>query len=287
MIAVFIKKCLHNLSKYLNFVFRFFGFRLIRIQSMYEDLNIYEERARPKPARYLNIGAGNFRHPFWHNMDMPNKFYKNEQKKGIDIVYNLTSQIPFPLETDSLKLVYCSHVAEHLTDDDVAFFFREVFRCLRPRGYFRITCPDIDLEYEAYMRGDTLFWTWPTPWGTASRSIEQKFLEHFATALTIGNSEQSYHKFSDKDVKNVFDSLPKEKALSFFIKQIPNHLKYVYPEYHINWFNSKKLIRMLEEAGFKKVYESRFGQSQSALLRNIQLFDLTCPELTLYVECQK
>jgi hypothetical protein len=46
-------------------------------------------------------------------------------------------------------------------------------------------------------------------------------------------------------------------------------------------------MRMLLEAGFSQVYESRYAQSHCPELRDKTLFDTTCPELSVYVECRK
>ncbi len=50
-----------------------------------------------------------------------------------------------PLETDSVDIVICSHVLEHVEADDLAM--RELRRVLRPDGTGLIMCPvDYDLE---------------------------------------------------------------------------------------------------------------------------------------------
>ena len=203
------------------------------------------------------------------------------------LIRQMTSQKPLPAESNTIKVVYTSHVIEHLSDECVQFYFAEVHRCLQSGGFFRITCPDIDLEYDAYCRGDLTFFAWPTPWGTRSFSLEQRFLEHFGTALTFNHPETDCYKYTDEEIRNVFSKLSKEEALNFFIKQIPLRSKHSYPENHVNWFNVDKIQAMLKKAGFENVYESRYSQSKCLLMRNPQLFDSTVPSLSLYVECQK
>ena len=60
-----------------------------------------------------------------------------------------------------------------------------------------------------------------------------------------------------------------------------------FPREHKTWFNKKKVIRMLNKAGFENVYESAYCQSKSPLLLDTNLFDNTQPELSLYVEAIK
>lgn len=264
-----------------------FGVQLVQKGPIHGALDLYPEKERPNPPAYVNIGAGSFYHPYWHNLDTPNEFYARSQKDNVHIEHDLTSGSPLPCASGSLKVLYISHVIEHLTDDQVQYCFVEAFRCLHPGGYFRITCPDIDLEYDAYCRGDSSLWGWPTPWGKGSTSTEQKFLEHFATILTIAHASPSCRQFTDQEIRDIFAELPKEEALQYFVDQIPDHLKNIRPEYHVNWFNVQKIQLMLRKAGFECIYESRFGQSRCPLMRNTEQFDNTVPGLSLYVECQK
>jgi predicted SAM-dependent methyltransferase len=276
---------LRILAKVANRVIHPLGIQIVRVQLEYGSLDLYPEKERPDPPRYVNIGAGSFYHPYWHNLDTPNDFYASSQRGHLHIQHDLTSYQPLPFDDDTLKVVYMSHVIEHLSDKDVQYCLAEIHRCLQPGGFCRIACPDIDLEYDAYCRGDLTLWMWPTPWGERSFSVEQRFLEHFATVLTLNYPDTSCHKFTDEEVRAVFSKLPKEEALNFFINQIPSRQEH--PENHVNWFNAGKIRAVLGEAGFENVYESRYGQSKCPLLRNTQLFDSTVPDISLYVESQK
>jgi predicted SAM-dependent methyltransferase len=258
---------------------------VVRVKKENPDVSLYEERKRPEIPRYINIGAGGFSHPYWHNLDTPNDYYADSQKGHLHIQYDLTSHEPFPFNDGTIKIAYTSHVIEHIRDEDVEYLFREVHRCLRPGGCFRITCPDIDLEYDAYRRGDSAFWKWPNAYGTFNTSIEQKFLDHFATALTETHPNKDGKKFSSQEVCDILARLPKEEALDFFVKQISPNIGY--PGDHINWFNVAKIEAMLRRAKFTRILESRYGQSHCPILRDKTLFDSTCPELSLYIECQK
>jgi predicted SAM-dependent methyltransferase len=281
-----VNRGLRILAKKLNRVLHPLGIQITRIQ-YYGRLDIYPEKKRPEQPCYVNIGAGAFYHPYWHNLDTPNDFYTSSQRTHLHIQYDLTSHQPLPFDNNSLKIVYVSHVLEHISDEDAQYCFAEVYRCLQPGAFFRITCPDIDLEYDAYCRGDLAFWMWPTPWGTRSVTIEQRFLEHFATILTFNHPDTSSPQFSDEEIRAVFSKLSKEEALNFFIKQIPFETRSSYPENHINWFNTSKLRAMLSRSGFQNVYESRYGQSKCPLMRNTFLFDSTVPDVSLYIECHK
>ncbi|MCK6186788.1 methyltransferase domain-containing protein [Pseudomonas sp. EYE_354] len=251
------------------------------------NTSAYEETHRPKTPRYLNIGAGSFFHPYWHNLDNPNEYYKNDQKDNLNIQHDLTSRNAIPLEDNSLKVAYTSHVIEHLNDDDVEFLFSEVYRCLQPGGFFRITCPDMGLEYDAYLRGDALFWKWPNAYGVYNTSIEQCFLDHFATALTETHPIKSEQRITNKEIREIFLNLPKREAFNSIIERVPKDIQKDHYGDHINWFDADKITEMLRKSKFSKIYESRYLQSHSPILRNKALFDSTCPELSLYIECRK
>lgn len=280
------KNLLHRLKNNVNRFARRFGLELVTFESGFQE-GLYPYSSRPVTPRYVNIGAGDFFHPFWHNLDMPNAYYENSLRGKEYIIHDLTSDQPLPFESHSLHVVYCSHVIEHLSDMNVKSLFSEIFRCLGQGGYFRATCPDTDLYFRAYRENDYSFWKYPNAYGRDDNTIEQKFLGHFATRLTSAHPDRSSLKVLDDEIRSVFQSLPVEEALDYFISKLPTETVQRYHADHVNWFNLSKLTRMLRYAGFTDVYESRFLQSRCAQLRDPKLFDRTCPELSLYIECRK
>lgn len=263
--------------KTLRSYFNSFGIRFVRIPVELRSLDLYEEKERPEKPRYLNIGAGGFYHPFWHNLNLPGA------EEAVHIAHDLMSGKRLPIESNTLKVAYTSHVIEHLSDRAVRYLFEEVYRCLRPGGFFRIVSPDLDLEYDAYLRRDALFWWWENP----EVSIEQRFLDHFASPLSLKHPEVPCKKYSDEEIQSIFTDMGKEQALDFFVSQIPVHVKGKYPSHHINWFNKTKLMAMLMQSGFNDIWESRMGQSRCVFLRDIAKFDHSHFEFSLYIECRK
>lgn len=51
---------------------------------------------------------------------------------------------PLPYGDGVAEVVFCSHVAEHVTPHESFGFFKEVHRILRPGGVFRIIVPMLD-----------------------------------------------------------------------------------------------------------------------------------------------
>jgi SAM-dependent methyltransferase len=53
-----------------------------------------------------------------------------------------------PISDDSIRLLYCSHVLEHLTLDELRRALHNCYRLLQPGGIFRFVLPD--LEYMSW-----------------------------------------------------------------------------------------------------------------------------------------
>lgn len=65
------------------------------------------------------------------------------------MVHNLAKGIPF--DSDSVDVVYHSHMIEHLDRDVALGFLIEVKRVLKPKGIHRIVVPDLEKACRAYM----------------------------------------------------------------------------------------------------------------------------------------
>jgi SAM-dependent methyltransferase len=61
---------------------------------------------------------------------------------------NVTRKFPYP--NNSIDVVFCSHLLEHLYPDEAIFCLRQVYRVLRKNGIFRIAIPDLDSLIQKY-----------------------------------------------------------------------------------------------------------------------------------------
>lgn len=66
------------------------------------------------------------------------------------LVHNLAKGIPF--ESESVDVVYHSHMLEHLDRDIAEKFLREAKRVLKPKGIHRIVVPDLETGAKAYIQ---------------------------------------------------------------------------------------------------------------------------------------
>jgi predicted SAM-dependent methyltransferase len=56
------------------------------------------------------------------------------------------------LADESLDVVYCSHMIEHLGPKEAERFAKETLRLLRPGGIFRLALPDLSQNMEVYRK---------------------------------------------------------------------------------------------------------------------------------------
>lgn len=238
--------------------------------------------------RFYNIGAGEFHHPYWTNVDLANKWYQQVQKQPF-LNYDLMALSPLPIASGTAELFYCCHVIEHISDEAVTNLCKEAYRCLKPGGVIRFLTPDAELEYNAYRRGDRDFFHWVHEIEhVANASLQRVFLNHFATQICEydGQGPGTLKPVPDSEVARIFATLPMEQAFDHFTKQCTFD-----PDYagnHINWWTDKKLGKILRDAGFAMVYRSGHGQSLSSALRDLRYFDAThYIRISLYMEAIK
>ena len=95
-----------------------------------------------------------------------------------------------PVNEQSAKGIYCSHVLEHLTLDDFRSTLRNVFKYLEPGGCFRLVLPDLEYLARQYIAD-------PSP-QAASRFLEASYLgephtDHGISALLKSIFGRSRH----------------------------------------------------------------------------------------------
>lgn len=150
------------------------------------DTERYRYHPSDSGSGFINIGAGDFYHPRWTNIDYGSAWYRDAQKRRF-IQHNLMELSDLPLQDGEVALAYSSHTIEHVTDAAVEQLFSEVHRVLRPGGIFRVTCPDADLLYRATLLGRHDYWLWRHGWfrnrgaDPASLDIEEFLIREVAT----------------------------------------------------------------------------------------------------------
>jgi len=118
------------------------------------DLELYNKLFSIN-STLINIGAGNFNHPRWLNLD----FYSttDNKKNKIDIFHDLNSERKLPFDNESVDIIYSSHTIEHVFKKSVINLIGEFKRILKRNGIIRLVYPNIKLAVRAYFNKDKNF----------------------------------------------------------------------------------------------------------------------------------
>ena len=257
------------------------------VKSRKRFLKHFGERCDERP--FYNYGAGDWRHPFFQNVDIENPNYPQNTP---DIVHNAFDLEPLPISSDSAEIFYFSHVNEHLPDKQNHHLFAEVFRCLRPGGTLRIVYPDIDLAYEAYLRKDREFFLErflnERQMGKRPRAhMANLLLDFFATRALGGSPKDGNRKYKAEEFQALVEELGYIEACDHVARDMLEEPQRTRPNTHINWWNHDKMNRSLGKHGFVNITRSAFLGSHVPPLRDSHYFDYVCAHLAGYVEARK
>ena len=141
------KKKILELTGLSNEVFELFRFELnmffVRLNSTLNPfkrnkINQYSKQSNIR----LNIGAGPFGEEGWINIDM-------FRMKNISFTYDCRKKIP--LRNNSVEVIRCEHVLEHMDKQyEAIIFLKECFRVLKTGGIIRVVVSDIEKFIKAY-----------------------------------------------------------------------------------------------------------------------------------------
>jgi predicted SAM-dependent methyltransferase len=246
-----------------------------------------------RERRFYNVGGGNkFVHPAWTVINLPSEHYG---KDYMDLQWDLMSGTPMPIESGMAKVVFSRYTLEHVTDEAVKHFLADAHRALSPGGYLRLIVPDIEIYFRAYQAKDpTLFHrpgqvgeTFPNEKFLADpnqASFEQRLLWTFASNVSTLHPDGAPERVTDQELQEKLKEQDLEAALNYCKSKVSVEIQGKYRQNHINWFNARKLERMMRAAGFQSVYRSAIGESKCPILRDVKLLEARRPEIALYME---
>jgi len=173
--------------------------------------------ATPIDGSKLNLGGGaNWSSPGWTNLDID---------LGFDL--RLTS---LPASDESVAIIYCSHVLEHMPVEDARRVITDCHRTLKPGGLLRLVLPDCQKFAEAWLAGkDEML--------TGNKYISRHFPDLTSCFREMGGNAHGLNQ--------------------------PSALQ------HYFFWDHWSLTWLLVLCGFKQVSLSRFGESQLDELRKI------------------
>lgn len=124
----------------------------------------------------LNIGCGKTPTKGWRNLDnspsllianfsslvfILNKLNLINNQSIINIKFFQKNNIEWadatrkiPAETDTVEVIYTSHMLEHLDCLEAASFLKEARRVLQPDGVIRIAIPDLKMKINKYIHSN-------------------------------------------------------------------------------------------------------------------------------------
>ena len=280
---LFVPKVIRFINKYL-YKIGFIGAILNRydnsvtIYSASKDKKLYKEYS--KNSKFINFGSGAFSHPLWINYDYPGQsdYYKNLQgKEKIDFYpINLCSEdLKIPFEDNSCDLIYCSHTLEHLEEEKGLNFLKECQRILKPKAIMRVALPNTENNF---YYAKEIFNQDKIPQTIKDEMIldcAKKVLsetESLPNNLIIKKVIES--QFSISDFVNI---ISKEKKISLKFKQEN-------PERHITYYSHDKLIDISKKFNFKFYAPLYKGSSFAEPFKNLDVFDTTEPQWSIYGE---
>jgi ubiquinone/menaquinone biosynthesis C-methylase UbiE len=236
--------------------------------------------------KYLNLGGGYFQHRDhgWGNLDYPfEKYSYKRDPENFDIVHNLMSPDPIPVNSNVLEIVYCSHTIEHLTEDRAQHLFNEAYRMLISGGYFRVAAPDSYLLYDYLVNPQNHELKLVDLWNEKYCKTDcQRFLDAVCTPLI--------EIVSDDKLREMYKTKSKKAFFAELQGMIPSkniNDQEDRPGNHLSWWHSTKIEVFMRNAGFTMI-SSSLGQNESShkALRESYIDD-TCPQCSVRMEAIK
>ena len=191
---------------------------------------------------------------------------------GADINLDLNRRPRLPFADESQRLLYASHLVEHLDEQGFRHFLRECYRILAPTGALRIETPDAEFLVAAYRRRDE-------PVLEHFRAIRrrnlvsrlgmaEKYLEDHLTVLGelssyIEHDRDSGHIPAYSDAATFADKLATldlDAFASWCASLQTDEQRRTGG--HQNWMSWQKLAAQLEHVGFRRVVRVRYGLTE-------------------------
>lgn len=263
------------------------GFNILKKMALSEGYDLYVQHKRDYGIDKvnINIGSGGWECKGWINLDIPSDHYQEIHKGKKFVKYDIRED-DIPFENESVDRIYCSHVIEHIELNFVHNMLRESYRVLKPGGVFRIACPDAEYMYRMSKIGKE-YWTWLKPtfegykWPWEEVRAVDCLVQEIATARLQRVGRLRY----EEDYEKKFDSMNMNDFLQYISKDIPWNVNYIGD--HINYWTEDKLFKELRSCGYSKIVRSIYCGSYSDVMRNPAYFDLTRPQMSLYMEAFK
>lgn len=185
--------------------------------------------------------------------------------ENADINIDFREAKKLPLKTNSISLIYCSHVFEHLGDDIIKKILAECKRVLVPGGCIRIEAPDIHTIIAAYKKADSRFFE--NLMSSEERkiySIDDVFIG--LLACYIENNRHVPVKCNADVIRNKLELLDDIEFTKWAISLMSE--EEMKSGGHINYMSAERISLLLSESEFVNIKQTEIGKSQSVNMQN-------------------
>jgi len=177
----------------------------------------------------VNVGSGKGHNNKgdWIYVDYKNKLGLTDYI--VDVSYE-----PLPFKNNSIDILFSSHLLEHIRDDRLNFVVSEFYRVLKPKGYMRISVPDLlTITMLYFSKNIDRFKELETPYRETNTLVGEYFVD-LLYSLRAGNKTGG----------------------------------------HINMFDYDMLWKLFNEHGFVNIKRSSYMNSDSTMYVNVGMQDV-------------
>ena len=114
-------------------------------KSLLRKIRVHSHISSAK-VKMLHLGCGPNCFDGWLNTDL-------DPTSNCEVIIDASKK--FPLPSNSMDIIYCEHLIEHLDWKGGIYCLRECFRVLRPNGILRISTPDFGRLTQFYLEDNS------------------------------------------------------------------------------------------------------------------------------------
>lgn len=179
---------------------------------------------------------------------------------GADFNVDFRYERALPKAPNSVSIIYCSHVFEHLSDDTLLGVLGECHRLLEPGGTIRIEAPDVLKIIGAFKQNDLKFFD------NLMSNKEKKYfsVEKVFMGLLACYIENDVHipvNYDSTLMKEKLHELEEEDFARWAISLMSK--EEIITGGHINTMSYRKISKLLQKTGFSNITEVQTGISNS------------------------
>jgi len=213
----------------------------------------------------INLGCGSRIHPGWRNLDV------NPYVGGVE---SWKASEGIPAASQSVDVVYHSHLLEHLQQEEGEDLIQECFRVLKAGGILRIVVPDLEricrdylstlkeVEHGAEHAHLNAHWMRLELFDQMTRNVSGGKMLQFLKS-NPDNREFLIKRCGKEIIPSLTPNSTKPHS-AYSLQTIPLHLKFkqlLKNFLNLSWHKEKLLKALLSDSDYEALKYGRFTQS--------------------------